>query len=483
MRRPSAYTDEEIEVDRLHYPERDDLIRYIYTHIGKFIPNKSMCEDHNAPAEFIEHILYGEGDIIACGCRSGGKTMQFGMACGMLGYPFTNRPNGVKTRELGGSADQSKRVYEEFIGFLETGYHDKVMGDILTQRTAFQGGGRIELMTQSTRSVRGPHVPRLLLDEIDEFDRTVFLAALSIPQSQNGVSSMVAMASTRHRAYGLMKELFDDFVGVKLIWCIYEILEKCTEDYSCASCNLSKFCPGKKKMSNARGYLSIEDARKQRNRIKDDEIYESEALCRKPRTEGSIYPKFGIAHQDNVPYDPAIGICRSFDYGTDHPTVCGYWQLKNYEGRKQARMIDELRWRGTAPSTIVSEMVAYENKMGYTGAIKRTLVPKDAAGFRAELENNDIGTVIPVQDVDPGIGTVRNLMVADKNEIVGIVFDKVRCLDTIKEMEVYHMKNGRVIKLKDDGPDQVRYYCHSTPELRTIGKPVIAMMDFDIIGD
>jgi len=472
----ATFTEDEVEVDRIYYPDRSRLIEYLYLHTGRLIPYKAMCPGHNAPAEFIEHILYGETDVLALANRSGGKTMQLGMACGMLVYPFSDRPHGIKTRQLGGSSDQSKKIYEEFQNFLENGYYDKVIGDVLQAKTMFEGGGRIELLTQSTRSVRGPHVPRLLLDEIDEFDRPVYNASLLIPQSTVDVKSMIAMASTRHRTYGLMREVFETFKGKRLIWCVFEVMEACTGDYSCSTCNLATYCPGKEKMEHATGYLSVDDARNQRSRVKDDDIYEAEALCRKPRSEGAIYQRLDPAlHLVDVAYNPLLPIHKAFDYGTDHPTVLQYFQIVKEEGRYQARCFDELRWRGTAPSVMVREMKAHDAKMGYSVAV-HTFVPQDAAGLRAELEDKDIGTSYPKQSVDDGIATIRNLLVADTiSKVVGIVWSRTRCRETFKELEMYHADGGKVVKKQDDGPDCSRYFCHSMPELQTMGKPVIAM--------
>ena len=363
------------------------------------------------------------------------------------------------------SSDQSTRVYEEFQEFLFNGYHDEVLGDVTQHRTRFAHGGNVEILMASSTSVRGPHVPRLRLDEIDEFDEAIFNTALSIPTASEGRLSMVSMASTFHKPLGIMSRQLEQFVGEVVVWCIFEIMGRC--DHECSTCNLCKYCPGWEKMKDAVGYVPVEELRAQRSRILDDEIYESEALCRRPRAQGLAFPtltkKLHMNHR--LSRDTGYPMYRVFDYGTDHPTVCGYWQIIRIEGRNQARCIDELRWRGKAPSVIVDQMLEHERKKGYTW-FEGTYVPGDAAGFRAELENREIPTIYPDQSVENGIGTCRNLLVPDINGTVGLLLDNERCVETFKEMSGYQIKNGKPIKKFDDGVDMCRYFCHSRHELR-----------------
>lgn len=448
--------------DRRKWPSRADLIPYIARHTGRIIPYRRICRGHSAPAEFIDHMMYEDEDVLALACRSGSKTMQFGVASGMDAYH-----KKLSSRVLGASGDQSSKVYDEFKQFMESGFEEAVVGEMLQKKTELTNNATVELLLASRTSVRGPHVPRLRMDEIDEMTRSIFNDAMSIPQSAEGQPSVVAEASTRHHPFGIMSEEVETFHGTSMTWCVFEIMEACRSKSECRSCNLSKYCPGWKTMKDAVGYFTLLDAQKQRRRIKDDDVYESEALCWKPQSEGQIYLKLdkGIHMPCELPVRKDHGLYRVFDYGTDHPTVLGYWQLIEIEGRWQGRCVDEIRWRGTAPSVIVKEMLEYEKEMGWEW-FEDTLVPMDAAGFRAELVGKGIETSIPDQSVEDGIGTIKNALVPDINGTVGLLLDSAQCVDTFQEMHEYHRKNGKVAKKKDDGPDMVRYFFHSMAELR-----------------
>jgi hypothetical protein len=130
---------------------------------------------------------------------------------------------------------------------------------------------------------------------------------------------------------------------------------------------------------------------------------------------------------------------------------------------------------------IVKDFDNYMREMGYIQWYDKIYVPADAAGFRAELENAGYSTSYPDQSVEDGIGTVRNLLVPDVNGTVGLVLDARECRETFKEMSLYHMKNGKVVKEKDDGPDAVRYFVHSRPELKTAGRVAMEILDVSLM--
>jgi len=465
-------TDDELYADQSRLPPRDELLDYLYLHTGKIIPYKPVCPDHNAPAEFIDHIVYGYGSVCAIGPRSGSKTTQIGIGVGMVARHF-----GVSTRVLGGSAYQSLAAYREFKDFLGHGFILDVYGKMLQSRTEFINGGTVELLTQSETSVRSPHVPFVALDELDEFKPKILKASKFIAQSVPNFRRKMVEASTRHRPMGLMTLEWDLFKGLKLIWCLLEVMEPCTGDYKCSMCNLTASCPGKAKMGpkykERSGYYLIDDARQLRDDVHDDETWISEAMCGEPRTEGAIYTKLKERiHMGTLPWDRGLALDRVFDYGAaDSPCVLQYWQLTKENGRLQARMVDELRWQGTADRLIVDDFLSYEKEMGYNNWIGRTIIPGDGASLRNECETRGLSVELPDQDVAEGIATMRNLIAVDKKGTPGVKWDKEAattrtcCHPTWTELKGYHMIKGRVVKEDDHGPDASRYYCQSTPEL------------------
>ena len=64
-------------------------------------------------------------------------------------------------------------------------------------------------MAASPTSVRGPHVPSLKLDEIDEIESDIRESAMGMAMEKHGCRSSVLMTSTWHRVAGPMAELME----------------------------------------------------------------------------------------------------------------------------------------------------------------------------------------------------------------------------------------------------------------------------------
>jgi hypothetical protein len=68
-------------------------------------------------------------------------------------------------------------------------------------------GNSIQALLASQNSVRGPHVPRLRLDEIDEMKLDIFDAAMGQPMEMSGIRPNTVASSTHHNAIGTMTEI------------------------------------------------------------------------------------------------------------------------------------------------------------------------------------------------------------------------------------------------------------------------------------
>ena len=83
-------------------------------------------------------------------------------------------------------------------------------GDMLAQRTVLGNLSNIQILTASSKSVRGAHPQKLKLDEIDEMDPRIYEAALSIPMSKRGHRASTHIYSTMHKTYGLMQSVVEE---------------------------------------------------------------------------------------------------------------------------------------------------------------------------------------------------------------------------------------------------------------------------------
>ena len=179
---------------------RDDreLGQYLQTFLKIKAPARAVCAGHDAPMSYVADGFFERtGDCAVWAPRGGGKT-TLAAALTLMESKFRK---GCATRILGGSERQSRYMYEAFTGFLREEFAGEVAGKTGRERTRFRNGSEVEILTQSPTTVRGVHVPRLRLDEVEEFKREVFEAALYIPHSRRGLGARVEMLSTMHHPF------------------------------------------------------------------------------------------------------------------------------------------------------------------------------------------------------------------------------------------------------------------------------------------
>jgi hypothetical protein len=99
---------------------------------------------------------------------------------------------GAEVAILGGSGEQSLKVMS---------YLQKFTGgeQVSTQRKSiYSSGGAIRAQMASSTSVRGPHQPRLRLDEVDEMELDILNAAMGQPMGTAKIPKQTVMSSTHH---------------------------------------------------------------------------------------------------------------------------------------------------------------------------------------------------------------------------------------------------------------------------------------------
>jgi len=284
----------------------EELLTFIEVFWGVHIPRAKVCPDHTPPAEYIINSFFETvRDSVCWANRGGGKTFN-GALVTWLDSLFKSH---CETKILGGSGEQSLRMYEQILSLLTPPFQHLVDGEALRTRTHLVNGSNIQILTASTKSVRGPHPQKLRLDEIDEFEDRIYEAALLIPKSAMGIRASVQIYSTMHKAYGLMNRVVTEAAesGYRIFkWCVFDVMEKCT-GRDCTICALQEDCQGRAR--NADGFYPIEDAISAKRKV-SQQTWESEMLCRMPSQEGLIYKEFDISvHVVDDPFldDPTPG--------------------------------------------------------------------------------------------------------------------------------------------------------------------------------
>ena len=331
---------------------------YVNAFLGIAVPDKKICEAHCAPMDYLWHAFSCDSpsslssdlchlssahnaDCIVWANRGGGKT-QLAAAATLLDCIF--KPN-CQVRILGGSLEQSKRMYEYLVGFVDRNFADAISDHAYVGKCKFKNKLRVEVLTQSSRNVRGRHVQKLRCDEVELFDENILTAAHFVPNSKDGILASMEIISTMHRPYGLMQKAVTEAGAANtpvFRWCVWEVIEKCA-DRSCSQCPLWSDCAGKAK--NAAGYMKVDDCLAQMQRS-SRAAWESEMLCLRPSLENCVFADFDPdVHVRPLEYDPNLPLYRAIDFGFINPFVCLWIQV---DGDGIVRVIDEyIRSRAT----------------------------------------------------------------------------------------------------------------------------------------
>jgi hypothetical protein len=294
------------------------------------IASDSICAGHHAPWDIFREIHEGRPSLaLVLGGRGTGKSYLSALDTHLTSLA---RPEHG-TRVLGGSRSQSEQIYRalrEFAGrwpFSEGNNPIKVLGK---SEATYANGSEVSILSASSTSVRGPHVPSLKLDEVDEIDPEHFESAMGMCMERRGSAASIVMTSTWHRLGGPMSGLIERAQAGEFplySMCIFEVLETCPEVRSgqfmqhCPACPLVKYCHDvpagtAPKAKRSSGHYKI-DALIQKLRTTSTRTFEADYLCKGPKADGLWFPNFhpDTHVRESAEYDPALPVHLSIDSG------------------------------------------------------------------------------------------------------------------------------------------------------------------------
>ena len=463
---------------------KKDLHSYLKTLLGIDVPDQRICPEHSSPMDYLWHSFSGDSpasakqprpasaDAIVWANRAGGKTELAAVAT-LLDALF--KPE-CQIRILGGSGEQSRRMYEYLTAFFRRGFESLLAGPVLKGKCRLTNGSAVEVLTQSATSVRGTHVQKLRCDEVELFDEDVFAAAKFTTQSTNDIVAAMELISTMHRPYGLMQKEVTAArsAGVPVFqWCIWETIEKCTRR-NCSQCPLWGDCQGRAK--SACGYLKIDDAITQMRRS-SRAAWESEMLCLRPSLDNVVFGEFDPAlHVRPVDYDSNLPLYRTLDFGFVNPFACLWIQV---DQAGNVRVIDEyLRRRATIEvhaGEIKARTPGPEEQVTATFCDPAGAGPNDITGTSAvrELRSLGIATKYRRSTILEGIELIRRAIRSGAGKSSLVI--SPNCPRLIEALRCYHYpdasQTGSELPCKDgvhDHPiDALRYFFinrqHGTP--------------------
>lgn len=439
---------------------RAQLRDYVRVFLGLSVPDRAICEGHSAPLDYLWHAWRqdmpgprggcagGEGDLtwtdqahcrtgdaVVWANRGGGKTELAAVAT-LLDCVL--KP-GCEVRILGGSLEQSARMYRYLTAFVARGYEGLLAEPIRKESCSFINGSSVQVLPQSHRAVRGQHVHKLRCDEVELFDPEVLAAAKFTTQSTGGLVGAMETISTMHRPYGLMQEAVNNAGrwGVPVFrWCVWEVIEPC-RGRSCSRCPLSEDCRGRAR--RGRGYLSIDDVIAQMRRS-SRAGFEAEMLCLRPSRDNAVFADFDPAvHVALVAYDPMLPLYRAIDFGFVHPFVC-LWIQVDRDGL--VRVIDEyVRSRVTVAAhaeAIRERTPCAEEEVAATFCDPAGAGRNDVTGTSAAAELRAMGVRVRFRrsGILEGVERIRRALRAGDGT-AHLVIDP-RCVRLIEAMQGYH---------------------------------------------
>lgn len=206
------------ELQRLPQNE-EELFWVVKAMWGVTIPRQVVCADHVAPMTAFADAYFGQNSInpefgvtsIALWHGSRGLSGKSYMLA-VLGLTKAVLL-GSDVNLLGGSFEQSKNIHVHMRKSWDWEQAPKYMlaKDGATE-VVLSNKAVIHPLTASQRTVRGPHPPFLLLDEIDEMDQEILDAALGQPLRQKNylkqwVKPYTVMCSTWQNPMGTFSEM------------------------------------------------------------------------------------------------------------------------------------------------------------------------------------------------------------------------------------------------------------------------------------
>ncbi|CAN5391345.1 hypothetical protein BH09PLA1_BH09PLA1_12810 [soil metagenome] len=137
------------------------LHRWIKYFIGIDIPRQPVCSHHQAPFAYIRHAYFEPTkDVVVVAPRGGGKTRLAAVATLL---DLLHKPP-CDVRILGGSLDQSLRMWEHLLPQLEDWAAGLLMKRVgASKKIELTIGSTAAVLTQSQRAVRGLHMHRFLV--------------------------------------------------------------------------------------------------------------------------------------------------------------------------------------------------------------------------------------------------------------------------------------------------------------------------------
>lgn len=198
---------------------------------GVELPRVAVCAEHVSPFDAVAHAYFGREPNFAVWYASRGSGKSLALATLGLVKAFVL---DIDVTILGGSMTQSLNVRDHMKKLMK-GVNAPLHAVEKDQATLIQmkTGREIKPLPASQTTVRGPHPPLSLLDEIDEMEWPIYEAALGQAMEQLNahgqlIEEYIVASSTWQNPEGTMTRVIEDArdKGFPIFsWCWRELLQ------------------------------------------------------------------------------------------------------------------------------------------------------------------------------------------------------------------------------------------------------------------
>jgi len=453
----------------IKHKDRDGLHEWIELNFGVNIPRVSICEDHDAPFDFVCGFLFDEFQTaIVLANRSGGKTYIFAILIAIVTFLYAD----IEVANIAAIEAQAKRCYNYFSNYIDKEPFASNVDAKTMNKTKLANGSAAEILVATMTGVNSPHPQIAFFDEIDLWLWPILQQAFSMAQSKNGFESKMVLTSTRKFPNGPMQKMLDEAKskGAKVYkWCIWEVMEPLPLHDSALMKRIYDAFGGTlpKNIAKANGYYTWKDVINKYKTL-DQDTWASDWLCIKPGLEGIIY---GSSYSDErnliPPFDPRsrangrVYLFEDFGYGESHPDVVLFCWLSP----DNSELIGFRELYITKEGTDAIWDAIVEKLAEYDLAVDDVIWVPDYHGHTEIADRMNRGAVMleKVEDstaylVINGISMVKKLFEA------GLLKITTDCVNLRAELLSYRRKKNldgtfsiEPKKVDDHGPDALRY--------------------------
>lgn len=456
--------------------DKEALHAWIEFYLKVNIPNKKICDDHDAPFDFVADYIFDKfKTAIVLANRNGGKTYDFAILDTIMSYLHPK----VEIATVGAIQTQAQKCYNYFKKYTQQFPFVQHVTQQSMKRTEFDQEQVVEIVTGTVTGVNSPHPQLLFIDEIDLMLWFILQQAFSMPQSAHGIDSKMVLTSTRKFAGGVMQRALDeaDEKGRRVYqWCIWEVIQSIESQTPEVRAKIEKYLGAElpKRITEVDGFYSWEDVIEKKLNL-DPDVWEAEWLCKKPGIKANVYGT-AFSEEENIihKYDPTDKegywyVFEDFGFGENHPNVHLYCFVPITFDR--LIVIDELYYTGGLTEDVLGLAA---DKLGQYGQsmpdeYKRGGTVKgwvgDPHGLTELEERRRKGLPVMENSTAKGAYIIKNgIPIVKKFLSSGRLMIHQRCTNLIFELKSYKYRrnlNGTYSdvpeKTDDHGPDALRY--------------------------